>query len=260
MGEVNNIVSSPTLNVESTRSLDHTNNSQKQKNSPQGKGKESETVGLVDTDSAELETSEKFFLPLCIDGRLVNTAFHDSGAVVTCIGSDVLEAVAPRWKKEFPVVESIPLISHTNHSLKVIGARLVPLSIPGTDLELVHPVHVEQGGRDLVIGRDLIIRCKIGLEWREDEKLVATLPSPSVSGKTWEIPVFQHVAGGLVTNVEEVTLEGGEEKLVEVVGKGRATKEEENDLYVIRGLDPGKNEKAFVIDTVGRPQFEKDNS
>ena len=258
MGEVHELVSAPTSNVKSTRSFDP--NSHKQKIPQEGKRAQLETKRLVETNAADSGTSEKFFLPLRVDGRLVNSAFHDSGAVVTCIGREMISRVSPRWMTKFPEVESIPLVSHTNHSLKVIGARLVPLSIPGTDIELVHPVHVEQGGRDLVIGRDLIIRCKIGLEWQEDEKLVATLPSPSVSGKIWEIPVFQHVAGGLVTNVEEVTLEGGEEKLVKVVGKGRAEKTEDNDLYLIRGLDPGRDAKAFVIDTVGRPQFSKDNS
>ena len=151
---------------------------------------------------SKVRTTEKFFMPLLIGGKPVNSAFHDLGAVVTCIGLEEMREINPHWEKEYPEVPAIPLVSHTNHNLKVIGARLVPLSIPGTDIELLHPIHIEKGGRDLVIGRDLLIRCKIGLEWRGDELLVATIPSPVCNEKIWEIPVFNTpVTAELVYNV-----------------------------------------------------------
>jgi len=188
---------------------------------------------------------------LLIDGEAVNSGFHDSGAVVTCIGRRLLESIAPGWESKFPRASSIPLVSHTNHSLKVLGARLVPLAIPGTDINLVHPIHIEEDGQDLVIGRDLITKCQIGLEWRGDGKLCVTLPSANRSGKKWELPVFQPPgAVDVVRNNDEVTLEGGEEKLVQVVGKGRARVGEK---YVIRRLNTGRSDEIFVIDTITQP-------
>ena len=111
-----------------------------------GSIKDGEQARLATPNPEQIETTEKFFLPLLIDGKPVNTAFHDSGAVVTCIGRKVLEEIEPHWEKKFLEVDPIPLVSHTNHSLKVVGARLVPLSIPGTDVEIAHPVHIEDGG------------------------------------------------------------------------------------------------------------------
>ena len=103
-----------------------------------------------------------------------------------------------------------------------------------------------------MIGRDLLIRCRIGLEWRGDELLVATIPSPIRRGKLWEIPVFHSpVSADLVKNVDEVTLVGGEEKLVRVEGHGRA---KENEMYVIRRLDTGRSEDIYVLDTAGHPK------
>ena len=173
---------------------------------------------LGDVTSPRL--TRKFFLPLLLEDGLVTAAFHDSGAVTTCIGMEILDKILPSWK-EYPEAETLPLKSHTNQSLKVVDAKVLPIKIPGTDINFLAPVQIEKGSQEMVIGRDIIISQKMGLKWEGDEKLFVTVPSAINPSHTWKIEVFRaDLQLNTVRNVDEIHLEAGGEVAVRMHGTG----------------------------------------
>ena len=149
---------------------------------------------------------QKFLMKVRVGDQITRCAFHDTGAIVSCIGKDTLQQLCPKWKN-FPDVDPLPLISHTSHELRIETAKVLPISFPDTDVQVHHPIHVEEGDSDLVIGRDLMTRLKMGMRWKENNRLLVTIPSQDEVNKTFEIPVYTLPAGRATgSNVDEVVL------------------------------------------------------
>ena len=224
--------------------------------------KETEVPGLENDVSGNLDPrdksgrvlypSEKFYLPLLIDLYLMQYAFHDTGAVVTCVGENTLNRALPKWRN-YPEVEPIRLVSHMNHELEIIGARLMPIRIPKTDVEVLHPVHIEKGDSEFVIGRDLMIRCQIGLEWSAEGTLNTTIPSAKEADRGWLIEIFKPpIDNPEAYNIDEVALLGKDEQAVRVEGRGQI---DENLAFCIQTAT-NKPMKGCVValDTLVRPK------
>ena len=133
---------------------------------------------------------------------------------------EILDKILPSWK-EYPEAETLPLKSHTNQSLKVVDAKVLPIKIPGTDISFLAPVQIEKGSQEMVIGRDIIISQKMGLKWEGEEKLFVTVPSAINPSHTWKIEVFRaDLQLNTVRNVDEIHLEAGGEVAVRMHGTG----------------------------------------
>ena len=164
--------------------------------------------------------THNFYMKVTVEGSETTRCFHDSGAIVTCIGSNLLKQLCPRWRS-LPKLKPMKLFSHTNHALEILGTHVVHIGIPGTSLHIPHKITVEAGDGDMVLGRDFMSAVQMNLVWEGPRELYAKFRG---EGGQWEktrlaITPFK-VERDPISNIDEVTFRPKEEKTMRVEGSG----------------------------------------
>ena len=193
----------------------------------------------------------KFYLNIEIEGKPLS-CFHDSGAVVSCIGEKTLKKVVKNLN-HLKKTEPLKLTSHTNHTVRVVGAYWVTLSFPGVPESYKHKIIVEQGDGEMILGRDFMVGQKMGLKWLNQGRLVVTLPSSSNKDKVYYLPVKDFPdKSTIMSNIDQIVLLENEEKIIRLEGY---EDELENEVGLIKNINSKQfleKEGIFVLDTVSK--------